>query len=265
MLTASPFRFPNEESADSTEVLLGTHPSMVQLRSEIESAGRSDAKVLIEGETGVGKEVVARLVHQASARRRHQFVAINCAALPDALIESELFGHVRGSFTDAYRDKPGLAVLADRGTLFLDEIGEMSPRMQAVLLRFTETREIQRIGADRLNGVVDTRIIAATHRNLPERIAAGEFRQDLYYRLHVIHIAVPPLRERGSDILLLFQHFLTHHARLEGLDVPVIDPAAEALLLAYGWPGNVRELKNVAERLVVRGLRGPITPDTLPS
>jgi transcriptional regulator with PAS, ATPase and Fis domain len=264
MLPVSSFRAQAEEPIDANVLLLGNHPSLLQLRSEIESAARSDAKVLIEGETGVGKEVVARLVHQASARRRHHFMAINCAALPDALIESELFGHVRGSFTDAYRDKPGLAVLADRGTLFLDEIGEMSPRMQAVLLRFTETREIQRIGADRLNGIVDTRIIAATHRNLPERIAAGEFRQDLYYRLHVIHITVPPLRERGSDILLLFQHFLTHHSRLEGLDVPAIDPSAEALLLAYGWPGNVRELKNVAERIVVRGLQGPITSDTLP-
>ena len=264
MLPVSSFRPQGEESTDANVLLLGNHPSLLQLRSEIESAARSDAKVLIEGETGVGKEVVARLVHQASARRRHQFVAINCAALPDALIESELFGHVWGSFTDAYRDKPGLAVLADRGTLFLDEIGEMSPRMQAVLLRFTETREIQRIGADRMNSVVDTRIIAATHRNLPERIAAGEFRQDLYYRLHVIHITVPPLRERGDDILLLFQHFLTHHARLEGVDVPAIDPSAEALLLAYGWPGNVRELKNVAERIVVRGLQGPLTPDRLP-
>src|SRR5215467_10969299 len=148
---------------------------MTRVHEDIDTAARSDAKVLIVGETGVGKEVVARLVHRTSRRRHHPFVAINCAGLPDSLLESELFGHVRGSFTGAYRDKPGLAALADRGTLFLDELGEMSPRMQAVLLRFAETREVHRLGSDRLEGRVDVRIVAATNRNLAERIATGEF------------------------------------------------------------------------------------------
>jgi DNA-binding NtrC family response regulator len=253
--------------ADSTPeiLMLGNGEVTAHLRSEIQTAARSDAKVLIEGGTGVGKEVVARLVHDASARRRRPFVAINCAALPDSLLESELFGHVRGSFTDAYQDKPGLAMLADRGTLFLDEIGEMSPRMQAVLLRFTETLEIQRVGADRIHGRVDVRIIGATNRNLQERIASGDFRQDLYYRLNVIHISVPPLCDRGADILLLFNHFVAQYARASHIEVPAIAPATGDLLLAYGWPGNVRELKNVAERIVVRHREGDITPDALPA
>jgi DNA-binding NtrC family response regulator len=262
MISALPVSPPDDSSS---VLLLGGGAATTQLRAEIQTAARSDAKVLIEGDTGVGKEVVARLIHQSSARRRHQFVAINCAALPDSLLESELFGHVRGSFTDAYQDKPGLAMLADRGTLFLDEIGEMSPRMQAVLLRFTETREIQRVGADRVCGPVDIRIIAATNRNLPERIASGDFRQDLYYRLNVIHMPIPPLRDRGPDILLLFNHFLAQYAHADKMAVPTIAPATSELLLGYGWPGNVRELKNVAERIVVRHREGEITPDALPA
>jgi DNA-binding NtrC family response regulator len=263
MISALPV-FPVDDSSEEV-LLLGSGSATTQLRAEIQTAARSDAKVLIEGETGVGKEIAARLIHQASARRHRPFVAINCAALPDSLLESELFGHVRGSFTDAYQDKPGLAMLADRGTLFLDEIGEMSPRMQAVLLRFTETREIQRVGADRMNGRVDVRLIAATNRNLPERITSGDFRQDLYYRLNVIHTLVPPLRERGSDILLLFHHFLEQYARANHMAAPRVASATSDLLLAYRWPGNVRELKNVAERIIVRYRDGEITPDTLPA
>jgi transcriptional regulator with PAS, ATPase and Fis domain len=249
---------------DESPFVLDSGPVMTQLQAEIASAARCDAKVLIVGETGAGKDVVARLIHQTSLRYTHPFVAINCAALPDTLLESELFGHVRGSFTGAYQDKTGLAVLADRGTLFLDEIGEMSPRMQAVLLRFTETCEIHRVGSDRVQGRVNTRIISATNRNLPERIAAGEFRQDLYYRLNVICITVPPLRERASEILPLFNHFLTHYARAHQAEVPALTAGASELLLAHSWPGNVRELKNVAERMVVRRQHGAITSDALP-
>jgi transcriptional regulator with PAS, ATPase and Fis domain len=238
---------------------------MERLRDDLKAAARSDAKVLIVGETGVGKEIVARLIHETGRRRANSFVAINCAGLPDSLLESELFGHVRGSFTGAYRDKPGLATLADRGSLFLDELGEMSLRMQALLLRFVETGEIQRVGSDRIEGRVDVRIVAATNRNLPERIQAKDFREDLYYRLNVIRLSIPPLRDRGDDVILLLQHYLEEHARLHRTEVPRLTQGALDILAAYRWPGNVRELKNVVERLVVRHSRGDIGPEDLPS
>src|SRR4030095_12114318 len=189
------FRTEPNSSTSNLPLLLGQSKEMDRLRVDIDAAARSDAKVLIVGETGVGKEVVARLIHQTGRRRHRNFVAINCAGLPDSLLESELFGHVRGSFTGAYRDKPGLAQMADNGTLFLDELGEMSLRMQALLLRFAETGEIQRVGSERIEGRVNVRIIAATNRNLQERIASKDFREDLYYRLNVIRLAIPPLRE----------------------------------------------------------------------
>src|SRR4051812_46262093 len=192
---------------------------MTRLRDEVAAAARSDAKVLIVGETGVGKEIVARMIHEAGRRRPRAFVTINCAGLPDSLLESELFGHVRGSFTGAYRDKPGLAVMAHRGTLFLDELGEMSLRMQAMLLRFVETGEIQRVGSDRSEGHVDVRIIAATNRNLLERINEKAFREDLYYRLNVIRLVIPPLRERGGDVALLLQHYLQECARAHRVEL----------------------------------------------
>jgi transcriptional regulator with PAS, ATPase and Fis domain len=246
-------------------LLLGSGPALAQLRSDIESAARSDSKVLISGETGAGKEVVARLIHARSSRRRHPFLAVNCAGLPDDLLESELFGHVRGSFTGAYRDKPGLASLADRGTLFLDELGEMSPRMQGVLLRFLETGEIHPVGSDRIQQRADVRVITATNRDLLARIAAGQFREDLYYRLNVIQVAIPPLRDRGSDIVEIFSHYLAQYCRIQGNDLPEISPATEAVLLGYRWPGNVRELKNIAERLALRQIQGTLMPQHLPS
>ena len=251
--------------SDSGPLLLGTSPAMEQLRIDIQAAARSEAKVLIAGETGVGKEIVARLVHFGSGRCSHPFVAINCAGLPDSLLESELFGHVRGSFTDAYRDKPGVAALADHGTLFLDELGEMSPRMQGVLLRFLETGEIHRLGSDRIEQRVNVRIVAATNRNLPERMAAGEFRQDLFYRLNVAQISIPPLRERGDDVLLLFKHYLDEYCRHQGVDTPAVSPATCDLLRAYSWPGNVRELKNAAERIAVRHPGPEIDTEMLPA
>jgi transcriptional regulator with PAS, ATPase and Fis domain len=246
-------------------LLLGSGPALTRLRAEIESAARSESKVLISGETGVGKEVVARMIHAGSARRRHSFLAVNCAGLPDDLLESELFGHVRGSFTGAYRDKSGLASLADRGTLFLDELGEMTPRMQGVLLRFLETGEIHPVGSDRMELQVNVRVIAATNRDLLARIAAGQFREDLYYRLNVIKVAIPPLRERGEDILELFNHYFDLYCRAQGHDVPELSSAAASILLAYRWPGNVRELKNIAERLALREIEGAVMPQHLPS
>ncbi|HEY7287593.1 MAG TPA: sigma-54 dependent transcriptional regulator [Vicinamibacterales bacterium] len=249
----------------SQPLLLGTSAQMIHLRDDVEAAARSDAKVLIVGETGVGKEIVARLIHELGRRRTREFVTINCAGLPDSLLESELFGHVRGSFTGAYRDKPGLASLANHGTLFLDELGEMSLRMQALLLRFLETGEIQRVGSDRVEGRIDVRVIAATNRNLQERIEGREFREDLYYRLNVLRLVIPPLRERREDIDMLLRHSLTEAARTHGVPEPKLSQAARDVLIAYRWPGNVRELKNVVERLVVRHRSSrDIAPNDLP-
>jgi len=238
---------------------------MSRLREEIDAAAKSDAKVLIVGETGVGKEIVARMVHDLGRRRLNRFVTINCAGVPDSLLESELFGHVRGSFTGAYRDRVGLAFTAHNGTLFLDELGEMSLRMQALLLRFTETGEIQRVGADRADGLADVRIIAATNRNLLDRIAAREFRDDLYYRLNVIRLTIPPLRDRADDIPQLLQYFLDFYSRQHCTQVPMLSQDAVDLLTGYSWPGNVRELRNVVERFVIRNSGGVIQRDDLPS
>ena len=245
-------------------VLLGESSQMIALRSEIVAAARTDAKVLILGETGVGKEVVARLIHEQSSRRGRAFIAVNCSGIPETLLESELFGHTRGSFTGAYRDKRGLVQQADRGTLFLDELGEMSLRMQAVLLRFTETGEVQQVGADTPSGRTNVRLITATNRDLRQRIADGKFRDDLYYRLNVVQIQIPPLRARGSDILLLFNHYLECAAATHGLRVPVLATDAAQALAAYAWPGNVRELRNITERLVLQDRPEPLTADDLP-
>lgn len=245
-------------------LLLGTSIAMVRLREEIDAAAKSDAKVLIVGETGVGKEIVARMVHDLGRRRLNRFVTINCAGVPDSLLESELFGHVRGSFTGAYRDRVGLTVSAHNGTLFLDELGEMSLRMQALLLRFTETGEIQRVGADRADGRADVRIIAATNRDLLERISAREFRDDLYYRLNVIRLTIPPLRDRADDILMLLEYYLELYGRTHGTQPPALSKAAIEMLVAYKWPGNVRELRNVVERFVIRSSTGIIQRDDLP-
>ena len=248
----------------SGEILIGTSPVTRYLESEISDAARSDAKVLLTGESGVGKEVVAKMIHQQSRRRNVKLVALNCAAVPDSLLESELFGHVRGSFTGAYRDKPGLLELANSGTIFLDEIGETSLRMQALLLRFLENGEIWRIGADRVQATTDVRVIAATNRDLADQIAQREFRADLYYRLNVLHIKIPPLRERRDDIPQFLDHFFKIYAQRHMTVMPELTPAARAALIAYDWPGNVRELKNLVERLVVRSREGAIDESQLP-
>jgi transcriptional regulator with PAS, ATPase and Fis domain len=244
--------------------LIGTSTAIRALREEVSCAARSDAKVLITGESGAGKEVTARLIHQQSARRLGPFIPINCAGVPETLLESELFGHTRGSFTGAYRDRPGMLEAAHRGTIFLDEIGEMSLRMQGLLLRFLETGEIQRIGAQLGGASIDGRVITATNRNLSHGIAAKGFREDLFYRLNVIHIAVPPLRERSEDVPALFDAFLKSYSERYRIEVPRLSSEAMAHLMAYHWPGNVRELRNVAERLAVRAQNRPITPADLP-
>ena len=245
-------------------VLLGNSAATRAVRAAIAGAAETHAKVLITGETGVGKEIVARLVHEQSMRASRAFVAVNCSGIPETLLESELFGHARGSFTGAYRDKVGLIRQAEGGTLFLDELGEMSLRMQAALLRFAETGEIQPIGSDTPARCADVRLITATHRDLRAQMAAGAFRQDLYYRLNVIHIHVPPLRERRDDIALLFSHYLAQAVQDHGVGHPTLTPSASAALLAYHWPGNVRELRNVAERLVLQGKQQPVIAEDLP-
>ena len=245
--------------------LVGQSQSIRQVEEDIACAARSDAKVLVTGETGVGKEVVAHLIHQRSARAAGPMVTVNCAGLPDSLLESELFGHARGSFTGAYRDKPGLLEMAPNGTVFLDEVGEMSVRMQVVLLRFLETGEIQRVGADRSHTRVDVRLITATNRDLQVQIAAGAFREDLYFRLNVIRLCVPPLRERIEDIPLITEHFLDEFSARHRVPRPLISPAPMDALMTHRWAGNVRELKNVLERVVLRTDGQPIRPSDLPA
>jgi transcriptional regulator with GAF, ATPase, and Fis domain len=243
----------NQSTHQSTlPAMIGTSAAANAIRDEIACAARTSAKVLITGETGVGKDLVARLIHHGSGRRLAPMTLLNCAGLPDSLLESELFGHQRGSFTDAYRDKPGLLEAASRGSVFLDEVGEMSPRMQAVLLRFLETGELQRVGADRPHATADVRVIAATNRDLYAEMTAGRFRQDLFYRLNVIAIQVPALRERREDIAPLAGHYLAHFARQHGAPPTSLSQAAMERLTAHDWPGNVRQLKNVIERLTLK-------------
>ena len=244
--------------------LIGISNATRRVLAEIECAATTDAKVLITGESGVGKEVVAQLVHQRSRRSQAKLIAINCAGVPDSLLASELFGHTRGSFTDAYRDKQGWLEQAHRGTIFMDEVGEMSLQMQSILLRFLETGEIQRVGSERRSAVVDVRLIAATNRVLIDRVASGEFREDLFYRLNVIHIEIPPLRERKEDVRPLVEHFLRGFSESYRVAVPSLTPDAFHQLECAPWPGNVRQLKNVIERLVVQAPRDTIRTADLP-
>ncbi len=217
--------------------------SMQALVTAADRAAMSDGKVLITGESGVGKDVIARRIHARSRRSGQPFVPVNCAGLTESLLESELFGHVKGSFTGAYRDKVGKLQAAHGSTIFLDEVGEMSLRMQAMLLRFLENGEIQAVGADSRVTTVNVRVIAATNRHLPELIAAGQFREDLLYRLRVIHIEVPPLRERREDLPVLVAHFVARTGRRARFT-----DDAMTCLRRHRWPGNVRELQNVVEQ-----------------
>jgi transcriptional regulator with PAS, ATPase and Fis domain len=251
--------------ADNVPQWIGVSAASRAVEEEINRVARSDVKVLITGESGVGKEVVARLIHHRSQRGRSSgrsvdgfgrplqlqaaLVTVFCAGVTDSLLESELFGHVKGSFTGAVRDNPGLLRQTDGGTVFLDEVGEMSLRMQALLLRFLETGEIHQIGAV-ARSHVNVRVIAATNRNLWEMIAKRTFREDLFYRLNVIAIEIPPLRQRREDIPVLLDLFLRQLSESDGVTMPRVDEEAAAQLVAADWPGNVRQLRNVAERLV---------------
>jgi transcriptional regulator with PAS, ATPase and Fis domain len=254
----------NPMTRNTAAELIGTSKQILELTQEIERVARSDAKVLITGESGVGKELVARAVHTKSTRAHRVFVPVNCAGLPETLLESELFGHVKGSFTGAYRDKPGKLEMADSGTIFLDEIGEMTLRMQGLLLRFLETGELQKVGSDSSAGRVNTRVVAATNRDLRELIGLGQFREDLFYRLNVIHLIVPPLRERKEDIPAMIAHSLKLFSMRGDSVVRSIHADAMAALTEFRWPGNVRELENVIERLVVTCRHEVVTVDDLP-
>jgi len=230
--------------------MTGTSPAMVKLKEQILLVAPSNASVLIAGENGTGKELVARSIHFHSQRKEKPFVEINCAAIPEELIESELFGHEKGAFTGAVSQKKGKFDLADGGTLFLDEIGDMSLKTQAKVLRILQERKFERVGGNRTIEV-DVRIIAATNKVLEEEIRAGAFREDLFYRLNVVPFTVPPLRDRLEDIPLLAEHFLDSFCKREGIGHKVITREAMEALKGYIWPGNVRELKNVVERLVI--------------
>jgi len=230
--------------------IIGQSAPMRQLMDMLATIAPSEATVLVTGESGTGKELIARAIHANSQRRKGPYVAVNCAALTETLLESELFGHEKGAFTGAERRREGRFLLADKGTIFLDEIGEMSLPMQVKLLRAIQEREIQRVGGEQTIKV-DVRILAATNRDLKEEVEAGNFRQDLYYRLNVVALALPPLRERLEDIPLLAVHFLNKFAVKNGKQVKGFTPGAMDRLLKHPWPGNVRELENAVERAVV--------------
>ena len=242
----------------NTEII-GTSQPINAVREFARRVARGDAKVLITGESGVGKDVVARFIHEHSPRASRPFVPVNCAGISETLLESELFGHVKGSFTGAYRDKTGRLQLANRGTVMLDELGEMSTRMQALLLRFLENGEIHPVGSDGITAKIDVRVIAATNRDLQELVEHGVFREDLLYRIKVVQIHVPPLRERPCDIRLLVEHLI---ARMGG--TLRFSDAAFEVMEGYRWPGNVRELYNVVEQASWLGDGDEIRPEHLP-
>jgi len=246
-----------------THSLVGESPPIRRAYERIARVARSDSTVLIVGETGTGKELAARAIHLNGARARRPFIAINCAALAEQLLESELFGHERGAFTGAIAQKKGRFELAQGGTLFLDEVGELAPALQSKLLRILQERAFERVGGTR-EIKADVRVISATNRNLPAEIARGRFREDLYFRLNVVSVAMPPLRERQIDIPVLARHFVAKHGRKCDRRIGGFSPEAMGALMSYDWPGNVRELENAIERAVVLGTTEEIVLEDLP-
>ncbi|MGE4469856.1 MAG: sigma-54-dependent transcriptional regulator [Desulfovibrio sp.] len=251
------------EAGTGVRELIGATPGMYKVRELIEQAGPSEASVLVLGESGTGKELVAEGLHRASMRNGRTLVKVNCAALPADLLESELFGYVKGAFTGAVKDKPGRFQLANHGTLFLDEIGEMPAALQAKLLRALQEKTIEPLGGVEVVNV-DVRIIAATNRDLHEEIRAGRFREDLYYRLAVLEITIPPLRERLADLPLLVSHLLRKLGKKNNKPVRTVSPAFLDALSGYNWPGNVRELENILERALILSRSDELSPDLLP-
>lgn len=251
------------EQVTGENQLIGKSPAFSKLVQDIDLAAPSDGRVFIYGENGSGKEIVARTIHGKSNRKNKPLIDVNCAAIPDELIESELFGHVKGSFTGAHENKKGKFLVADKGTLFLDEIGDMSLRTQAKVLRVLQENVITPVGSTKTISV-DVRIISATNKNLIYEIEKGNFRQDLYYRLNVIELHVPSLKERIEDIPLLVEHFLEKYAKERKVEKKVIDEKALNVLMDYNWPGNVRELQNLIERLMIMSKNKLITLEDIP-
>ena len=244
--------------------IIGASPQMLEVYKTLQRVAPSRTSVLILGESGTGKELVARKLHERSPRRAERFVAVNVSAIPEGLLESEMFGHVRGAFTGAMTARRGLFDEAHRGTLFLDEIGDLSPPLQAKLLRVIQEHRLKPVGGNEEHEV-DVRLVGATHRDLDAMVQRGLFREDLYYRMNVVSISLPPLRERGAqDIGMLVEHFLREYEQETGKTPPGVSPEAFELLKAYAWPGNVRELENVVERAVLMSTHGFITPEALP-
>ncbi len=248
------------EHGSDFDDMVGRTPAMLRLHDQIAQVGGTDSTVLVTGETGTGKELVARAVHSRSRRRSGPLVTVNCGALSPTLVESELFGHERGAFTGATSVRIGRFELADRGTLFLDEVGELPEEIQVKLLRVLQTGEVERLGSTRTRRV-DVRLIAATNRVLPEAVAQGRFRLDLYYRLHVFPIHVPPLRERREDIPLLVAYLAERKSKVVGKAIDCIPEAVMRRLMQYSWPGNVRELENVIERAIILSRNGTLQLD----
>ncbi len=242
-LTRRSLLFPYHE-------IIGESPKLISVLSTIDKISTTEISVLIQGESGTGKELVARAIHEYSPRKQKIFVTENCAAIPETLLESELFGYTRGAFTGAYQDKKGLFEIADKGTLFLDEVGDMSLSMQKKLLRALQNGEIRQVGGKQ-NKKVDVRILAATNKNLKQAMEKGLFREDLYYRLNVVNLVIPPLRERKEDILILFQYFLKKNAQSMGIQkIPSYTKEVEEILYHYNWPGNIREMQNEVKRIL---------------
>ena len=257
-------RAPIVGAAEEPAGMVGRTPAMVEVYKTIARVAPGLSTVLILGESGTGKELVARAIHRHSGRHNRPFVAVDCIALTETLLESELFGHVKGAFTGAYHDAPGLFAEADGGTIFLDEIGEMTPPLQAKLLRVLQEHQIRPVGGTQWRAV-DVRVVAATNRNLATAVSKGQFREDLYYRLNVVTIRLPPLRERRDDIPLLVDHLVQRAATQCGKTVTAVSDAVLAVLRAYDWPGNVRELSHVLERSVALAQDSAIGVDDLPA
>ncbi len=254
---------PDDENSRQLGKIIGKSPAMVEVYKTVARVAPTKSTALILGESGTGKELIARAIHQHSPRANHPFVAVDCGALTETILESELFGHVRGAFTGALADKKGVFEEAQGGTCFLDEIGGISANMQARLLRVLQEHEIRRVGGkDWIK--IDVRVVAATNHNLAGAVRRGEFRQDLYYRLDVVTIHLPPLRERVEDIPLLAHHFLQRYSQESGKPIKAISDKTMELLCAYRWPGNIRELENAIEQAVALSYQSVLTPDDLP-